>query len=71
MKNKKEWETKSLEWIHKVREEMDKEIRGKGMTPAEWIKSRGVIDTALLCKKLGLENCTIVKDKARVSGVFR
>jgi len=54
-----------------VREEMDKEIRGKGMTPAEWIKSRGVIDTALLCKKLGLENCTIVKDKARVSGVFR
>ena len=34
MKNEKKWETKSLEWIHKVREEIDAEIKEKGMTPA-------------------------------------
>ena len=70
MKNKREWETKSLEWIHKVREEIDEEIRRKGMTPAEWIKARGMIDVELLCQKLGLKNYTIVKDKARVSELF-
>jgi hypothetical protein len=70
MKNKKEWETKSLEWIHKVREEIDEEIRRKGMTPAEWIRSRGKIDVEPLCQKLGLKNFTIVKDKARVSRVL-
>jgi hypothetical protein len=52
MKNKKEWETKSLERIHKVREEIDKEIRSKGMTPAQWIKARGKIDIEQLCEKM-------------------
>jgi hypothetical protein len=37
MKNNREWETKSLEWIHKVRTEMDEDIRKKGMTPAQWM----------------------------------
>jgi hypothetical protein len=59
MKNKKEWETKSLELIHKVREEIDKEIRGQGVTPAQWIRARGKIDVEELCKKLGLKNYTI------------
>jgi len=67
MKNSKEWETKSLEWIHKVREEIDEEIRRKGVTPAQWIKTRGKIDLNCLCQRLGLKNFTIVKDKAKVS----
>lgn len=66
MRNKKEWETKSLEWIHKVREEMDREIRKKGITPSQWIKERGKIDVNQLCKKLGLKNFTIVKDRIKV-----
>lgn len=68
MKNKKEWETKSLEMIHKVREEIDEEIRKQGITPAQWIRARGKIDVERLCQKLGLKNYKIVKDrvKARV-----
>jgi len=63
MKNRKEWETKSLEWIHMVRKEMDKEIKRKGLTPAQWITARGSIDIELLCKRLGLRKVSIVKDK--------
>jgi len=59
MKNKKEWETKSLELIHKVREEIDEEIRRQGVTPAQWIRARGKINVEDLCKKLGLKNYTI------------
>jgi hypothetical protein len=44
MKNKKEWETKSLEWIHKVRERIDEEITRQGVSPAKWIRDRGKID---------------------------
>ena len=65
MKNKKEWETKSLEWIHKVREEIDEEIRDKGMTPAQWIKSRKRLDVNMLCRKLGLMNVTIIEERAK------
>ena len=66
MKSEKQWETKSLEWIHKVREEIDREIREEGMTPAQWIKDRGKIDIDLLCQKLELKNFTIVKNKKEV-----
>ncbi len=66
MKSEKQWETKSLEWIHKVREEIDREIREEGMTPAQWIKDRGKIDVDLLCQKLELKNFTIVKNKKEV-----
>ena len=59
MENKKEWETKSLELIHKVREEIDEEIRRQGVTPAQWIRARGKINVEDLCKKLGLKNYTI------------
>jgi len=69
MKTKKGWETASLEWIHKVRAEIDEEIRRKGMTPAEWIKSRGPIDPESLCRKLGLKNYEIVKEKSRKVGI--
>ena len=65
MKNKKEWETRSLEWIHKVREEIDKDIREKGMTPSQWIKSRKRVDVNKLCKKLGLTKVTIIEDRVR------
>ena len=65
MKNEKEWETNSLEWIHKVREEIDEEIKEKCMTPTQWIKSRGEVDTRLLCQNLGLKNFTIVEDKVK------
>ena len=60
MKNSKEWETKSLEWIHKVREEIDEEIRRKGVTLAQWLKARGKSDLNSLCQRLGLKNFTIV-----------
>lgn len=66
MKNKKEWETKSLEWIHSVREEIDREIVEKGITPAQWIKARGRPDVEILCQKLGLKNFTLVKNRAKV-----
>ena len=61
MVNKKEWETKSLEWIHKVREEIDEEIKKKGMTPTEWVKARGKIDVEKLCHKMGLTKVTIIE----------
>lgn len=56
-----EWETKSLEWIHKVREEMDKEIQREGFTLAEWVKSRERIDVAAICREMGLRNFKILK----------
>ncbi len=65
MKNKKEWETKSLEWIHKVREKVDEEVRKQNLTPAQWVRRRGKIDVESLCKKLGLLNCRIVKDRVK------
>jgi hypothetical protein len=66
MVNKKEWETKSLEWIHKVREEIDEEIKKKRMTPAQWVKAKGKIDVEQLCRKMGLTKVTIIK-----KGLFR
>jgi len=63
MKKRIRWETRSLEWIHKVREEIDKEIRKEGKTPAQWVKSRGKIDINLLCQKLGLKKVKIIKGK--------
>ncbi len=63
MKNKEEWETKSLEWIHRVRKEIDEEINKKNLTPAQWIKSRGRIDVEFLCQSLGLKNFTVVMSK--------
>ena len=65
MRNKIKWETKSLEWIHKVREEMDSEITQSGMSLAEWIKSRGKIDIDSICSKLGLQNLVIMEKNAR------
>ena len=65
MKNKKEWETKSLEWIHKVREQIDEEISMQHVTPAQWVRGRGKIDVESLCKKLGLQNCTIVEERVK------
>jgi hypothetical protein len=63
MKSKREWETKSLEWIHKVREGIDAEIKREGMTPAQWVKARGKVDTKELCKKMGLRNIIIIEPK--------
>ena len=65
MKNKKEWETESLEMIHKVREKIDEEISRQGISPAQWIRDRGKIDVERLCQKLGLKNYRIVKDKVK------
>lgn len=65
MKNKKQWETKSLKWIHEVREDIDREIVEKGMTPAQWIKSRGEIDIESLCQRLGLKKFRIVKKNGK------
>lgn len=59
MDNKVEWETRSLQWIHQVREEMDREIREKDITPSQWVKSRGDIDISQLCQNLGLNNFTV------------
>lgn len=65
MKNKKEWETKSLEWIHQVREKIDEEIRGQGVSPAQWVRGRGKINVELLCKRMGLQNYTIVTNRVK------
>jgi hypothetical protein len=62
MKSEKEWETKSLEWTHKVRQEIDEEIRKKGITPSQWIKTRGKIDVEQLCHKIGLRNVTFISE---------
>lgn len=66
MKNKKEWETKSLQWIHKVREQIDEEISRRNVTPAQWVRERGKIDVESLCKKFGLQNYKIVKDRGKL-----
>lgn len=63
MKNEKEWETKSLEWIHKVRQTIDEEIKKEGITPTQWIKIRGKIDVEQLCHKMGLRNITIIREE--------
>ena len=67
MENKIEWETKSLEMIHKVRQKIDEEISRQGISPPQWVRAQGKIDVERLCQKLGLKNY-IVKDriKARV-----
>jgi len=66
MKNKKEWETKSLQWIHKVREQIDEEISRRNVTPAQWVRERGKIDVESLCKKFELQNYKIVKDRGKL-----
>ena len=67
MVNKKEWETKSLEWIHRVRESIDEEIEKKRMTPAQWVKTKGKIDVEQLCRKMGLTKVTIIKKEPFLS----
>jgi len=65
MKNKTAWETKSLEWIHKVREDMDKEMQKTGLSPAQWIKERGTVNLERICKSLGLNNVEISKKQRK------
>ena len=55
----RKWETKSLEWIHQVREDLDREIQDRGLKVSQWIKSKKDAGLEALCKKLGLRNCTI------------
>ncbi|MFQ6067600.1 MAG: hypothetical protein ACE5K3_10040 [bacterium] len=69
MKNKKEWETKSLEWIHRVREEMDREIQKTGLSPAQWIKERGIVDVERICKSLGLNNVKVSKKQRKTVSI--
>ncbi|MEO0129461.1 MAG: hypothetical protein ABIL18_09095 [candidate division WOR-3 bacterium] len=61
MEDKREWETESLEWIHKVREEIDQEIRKKGITLGQWVKEKSAIDLENLCRKYGFKNFVIVE----------
>jgi hypothetical protein len=63
MRSEKEWETRSLEWIHKVRQEIDEEIRKKGVTPSQWIKTRGKMDVEQLCHKMGLRKVTLIREE--------
>jgi len=63
MKSEREWETKSLEWIHEVRQQIDEEIRRKGVTPSQWIKTRGKIDVEELCHEMGLRKVIIIREK--------
>ena len=65
MKNKKEWETKSLEMIHKVRQKIDEEIIRQGISPAQWVRDQGRIDVERLCQKLGLKKYKIVQDRVK------
>jgi hypothetical protein len=64
MKNEKKWETKSPEWIHRVRQTIDEEIKQEGMTPAQWIRRRGKIDIKQSCHKMRLRNVTIISEEA-------
>ena len=61
MEDKREWETKSLEWIHKVREDIDQEIRKKGITLRQWLGERGEIDLEDICRRLGFKKFVIVE----------
>ena len=65
MNNKKKWETRSLEWIHNVRENMDNEIKKKKVTLAQWVRTKAKIDCEELRKKFGLIQCTVDKIKTR------
>ena len=53
--SKIKWETRSLEWIHDVREEFEREMTDKGMTIGEWLRSREKIDIDAICKKYDLK----------------
>ena len=65
MKNSFQWETKSLDWIHKVREEMDKEIQKKGLSPSQWVKEKGRINLEELCRSLGLDKVKIANTRRK------
>jgi hypothetical protein len=67
MKNDKEWETRSLEWIHKVRADLEQEITGEGISISQWMRARGEVDDEKICKRLGLKNLKIVKGKRKTS----
>ena len=69
MKSKSRWETKSLEWIHQVREEIDGEIQRKRLSPAQWIKERGVVDVERLSKSLGLDNVKVAQKERKVISI--
>lgn len=69
MKSKSKWETKSLEWIHKVREEIDGEIQKRGLSLAQWIKERGVVDVERLSKSLGLDNVKVAQKERKVISI--
>jgi len=69
MKSESKWETKSLEWIHQVREEIDGEIQKKGLSPAQWIKERGVVDVERLSKSLGLDNVKVAQKERKVISI--
>jgi len=69
MKSESKWETKSLEWIHQVREEIDGEIQKNGLSPAQWIKERGVVDVERLSKSLGLDNVKVAQKERKVISI--
>ena len=63
MKNEKKWETRSLEWIHRVRQTINEEIKQEGLTPAQWIKRRGKTNIEQLCHKMGLRKVTPIREE--------
>lgn len=71
MENSDKWECYSPEWIHKVREETDKEISATNLSLSEWIKSRCDIDLAAMCKQLGLKNIRFISDSKPYGTCFK
>jgi len=66
MSRSRKWETESLEWIHKVRQDIDEEVREKGLSIAQWIRERSPVNTKELCKSLKLNNVKPAKKEKRI-----
>lgn len=67
MDDRPAWETRSLEWIHQVRTEIDREIRTQGVSPADWVKARATRDVETLCRELGLTAAIVVKPHTKAA----
>ncbi|MFQ5904472.1 MAG: hypothetical protein ACE5JO_12370 [Candidatus Binatia bacterium] len=65
MTKKSEWEFRSLEWIHKIREEHYKKTRGTRLEA--WLKSVDPEKAAQACRQMGLK-IRVAKTKRRKAG---
>ena len=63
MVRKSQWESPSLKWIHRVREELYRET--KDLSLESWLKSVDPEKAARACRRLGLRVRVAPKRQAR------